>query len=333
LLWLTDSRISYREERGATEWSVGYGYASYAERYRPFRSLDFFGFNENLFADRHSLQGDLRQGIHERWTLLASAGAQTGYPNYRRVWIANRYRQKYDNPAFPRVPGYEEPDPQSARGSLGARWEYLPTLGFAEIRLGYGREQTAPGYEDSVDAYGNFALLQGRERLDTGRLNVSTENVLTPRLRALQEFGFAWVTDRNLRFSYKGSANVALGERWVLRAEGGATTESPQFDVWFAGGTLEYELAPSLLLSLMGRYYEDTGEIESSLPITSAAPPLRSWQAGLGLRWAGRRVSWKIQAGPMQADFDVRRGVGEEFTYLYTDRNWGLAQATLSLTF
>ena len=332
-MFLTDSRVSYREERPQLEWNAGLAYASYAEEYRPFRSLDFFGFNEDLFEDRLSLQADGRLKLDEYWTVLAAAGGYKGYPNYRRVWIANRYRQKYDHPDFPRVPGYEEPNPQGAKGSLGMRWEYLPTQGFAEATFGYARDQTAPGYEDGTNSVGNFKLIQGRERLDTWRLGFSSENVLTRRLRTLQEFGFAWVSDRDLRFSYRGSANIALSERWILRGEGGVAKEAPQFDAWFVGGSLEYEITPAVQVGLTGRYYEDTGEIENSLPITSAAPPLRSWEAGLRLRAAWGRVALQIYVAPLQADYDMRRGIGEEFTYLYSDRAWGLARGALVLTF
>ena len=332
-MFLTDSKINYREEGPHLEWSAGIGYASYAEEYRPFRSLDFFGFNEHLFEDRISAQADSRLHLNEDWTLLASAGAYKGYPNYRRVWIANRYRQKYDHPDFPTVPGYEEPDPKGAKGSLGTRWEYLPTLGFAELTGGYARDQTAPGYEDGTNQFGNYKLIQGRERLDTWRLGFSSENVLTPRLRSLQEFGFNWVSDRDMRFSYKGSANYALSERWILRSEGGVTTEDPKFNAWFVGGSLEYEITPAIQVGLTGRYYEDTGEIENSLPITSAAPPLSSWEAGLRLRAAWHRVAFQVYAGTMQANYHPRPGIGEEFTYLYSDRTWGLARGALVLTF
>src|SRR5690349_20116544 len=108
-MFLTDSRVSYRETGPKLEWTAGIAYASFAEEYRPFRSLDFFGFNEDLFEDRLSWQADGRLRLEDSWTLMAGAGGYKGYPNYRRVWIANRYRQKYDHPDFPRVPGYEEP--------------------------------------------------------------------------------------------------------------------------------------------------------------------------------------------------------------------------------
>ena len=181
---------------------------------------------------------------------------------------------------------------------------------------------------------GNYVLLQGRERLDTKSLVVSSENVLTKRVRARNEFTLRKVTDRDLRFGYQGSLNLALGEYWVVRAYGGITTEQPTFDAHFFGVTLEYEPVPRLLLSLTGRYYRDTGEIEDALLLfTSAAPPLRSWEVGIGVRYAWGRSSFKIYAGPFWTDYTRKNDIAPEFTYLYSDRNWMLAQASYSLRF
>ena len=100
------------------------------------------------------------------------------------------------------------------------------------------------------------------------------------------------------------------------------------------GLTLEYELLPKLLVSLTGRYYRDTGEIENSLLLfTSAAPPLRSWEAGVGIRFAWGRSSLKAYVGPFWTDYTRKNDIAPEFTYLYADRNWLLAQCAYSLQF
>ena len=333
-LLLTDNKLLYRQERGATEWDASFSYVSFDEDYRPFKLIDNLGFAEHLHEDRFNAAIDVRQRLFDRVTALAAAGAYDGYPDYRRVWIANRYRQKYDDPRFARIPPYEPPDPKGFNLSLGGRWEYLPAAGFAEVNLGYAREQTAPGYEDGSDSMGNYVLLKGRERLDTKSLAVSSENVLTRHVRARNDFILTKVTDRDARFSYQGSVNLALGDDWVLRAYGGITTEQPRFDAHFFGLTLEYELLPKLLVSLTGRYYRDTGEIENSLLLfTSAAPPLRSWEAGVGIRFAWGRSSLKAYAGPFWTDYTRKNDIAPEFTYLYADRNWLLAQFAYSLQF
>jgi hypothetical protein len=329
-IFLTDSRLQYGQERGGTEWTAGLTYASYDMDYRPNPEFDFFGFDEHLREDLVGGDANLRQRLADRFTLLASGGFYQGYPNYRRVWIANRYRQKYANPNFSTIPGYEEPDPKGWNGSGGVRWEYLPATGYAELKLGYAYEQTAPGYEDGNDPQGNYVLIRGREQLDTAALNFSSENVLSPRVRALQEFSFTQTTARDLRFSYQGSINLALGERWVVHGNGGVATEAPRFDAYYFGATLEHEIIPSLLLSVTGRYYKDTGEIENSLLTSSAAPPLESWEVGLGLRYAWRHAALKIYFAPFWTHY-ATPGVGSaEFLHLYEDRRWWLAQFAFS---
>jgi thiol-disulfide isomerase/thioredoxin len=330
---LSDSRVSFRQEKGGTEWEGAFSYATYDMDYRPVKQFDFFGFPEHLHEDRTGGQANLRQRLLDVVTLLGSAGLYQGYPDYRRVWIANRYRQKYANPDFPTIPGYEEPDPKGFNVSGGARWEYLPALGFAEVRLGYARDRTAPGYEDGVDANGDFILLKGREVIETKSVNFSLENVLSRRLRSLNEFTFTETSGRELRFSYQGSLNWAMAESWVLRGYGGVSTEQPQFDAHFFGATVEWEAAKGLLVSLTGRYYQDTGEIENSLLTSSAAPALQSWEAGAGLRYAWKHSALKLYLSAFWTNYDPIQLGTEEFAHLYADRNWGLAQLAYSVQF
>jgi len=334
---LTDSGVKFSQQINRTEWDGALRFAYFRERYQPNPDVDGLGYAETIDEDRLSLLANLRQRVAGPLQLLASASYYDGYPEYRRVWIANRYRQKYDDPRFPRIRGYEEPEPKGYGVGAGARWEYVPAQAFAELRLGYQHERTAPGYMDvlfttpsgDIDA----GALASRERLDTYSVSLSSENVLTRRVRVLNEFSFADTTDRNPRFSYQGSINVALGERWVARGYGGVSTEQPTFDAHFFGLTLEYEISPTLSLLVSGRYYRDTGEIENSLPVTSAAPPLTSWEASAGVRWAVGRSTFKLQGGPFWTDYHPERGIGREFIHLYADRNWGLVQLTWSVQF
>lgn len=332
---LTDSRLGYRRQGDKVEWDAAFSYASFDVDYQPFKDFFFdpLGFPEDLHEDRYGGQANLRYTLVDRLTLLATAGLYDGYPDYRRVWIANRYRQKYDHPDFPTIEGYEDPDPWGWYASGGARWEYLPLKGFAELRLGYSFDQTAPGYEDGEDANGDYLLLRGRERLHTTTVSLSSENVLTSWLRALNEFGLSETSDRDPRFTYQGSLNVALGSWWTLRGYGGLSTEEPQFDAFFFGATLEWEAMRGLFFSVTGRYYQDTGEIEDSLLTSSAAPGLRSWEAGVGLRWVWGRSSLKLYGAAFNTNYDpVKIGVAE-FTHLYRDRDWGLAQIAYSWQF
>jgi hypothetical protein len=330
---LTDSRLLYRHEIGDVEWDAAFSYASFDIDYRPFIGFDPSGYEEDLDEDRFGGQINLRYAPLDPLTLLAGGGLYDGYPDYRRVWIANRYRQKYDNPNSTRKPGYEEPDPKGWNVSAGARWEYLPLAGFAELKLGYAADQTAPGYEDSQDSMGNYLLLRGREHLQIKSLMLSSENVLTSWLRSLNEFTIIDTTDRELRFSYQGSLNVAVAPKWVVRGHGGLSTEEPQFDAFFFGATLEWEPIRRLFLSVNARYYEDTGEIEDSVLTSSAAPPLQSWELGAGVRYVWGRSALKLYVARLRTNYDPINASTAEFFYLYSDRNWELAQIAYSWEF
>ncbi len=332
-IFTTDSQLTFRQQIDKVEWDAAFSYGSYDMDYKPFRDFDFFGFDEHLHEDRFGGRANLRYEVMDRLTLLGGGGVYDGYPNYRRVWIANRYRQKYANPEFPRIPGYEDPDPKGWDGGAGARWEYISLKAFAEVNFNYAWDQTAPGYEDSVDSAGNYLLLRGREHLRTRTVSVSSENVLTGWLRALNALSIYDTTSRELRYSYQGSLNIALAPAWVLRGYGGITTEEPRFDAHFFGATLEWEAVKNFFLNVTGRYYEDNGEIEDSLLTSSAAPPLKSWEAGLGLRYVWKRSALKLGISIFRTNYDPIRIGTAEFTHLYADRKWGLAQMAYSWQF
>lgn len=332
-IFLTDSGVKFNQRRTSSEWEVGLRYASFIEEYRPNPEVDGLGYPQTLYENRYSAQASLSQRLTAPLQLLVSATYYDGYPDYRRVWIANRYRQKYADPRFPRIPGYEDPNPFGFGMSTGLRYEYWPAFAFAEARVGYQFEQTAPGYEDGLDSAGNYQLMRGRERLNTYLGSFSSENVISSHIRLLNEFRFTQTTDRELRFSYRGSVNVALGQRWIGHGYGGVSREAPQFNAYFLGLTLDYELSSHFTLVLISRYYSDTGEVENSLPVTSAAPPLESWESGLGCRWTAGRSTLLIYVSPFWTNYQRNPRIGKEFIYLYAARNWALAQLTWSMSF
>ena len=329
-IFLTDTKLFYTANIGSTEVDATFGYATFNLDYQTNASFDVLGMSEQIHEDRWSGQLEARHAVSDTVKLIFAGGYYDGYLDYRRVWIANFYRQQYGNPAFGTVPFYEEPNPRGYNVSAGTRWEYLPAQGFAELRLGYAHDWTAPSYE--VDPGTGF-VLPGRKQLDTEFAGLSFENVLHRRVRTLNEFAVSVVTGREPRFRYKGSVNAALGERWVLRGYGGFTTEKNTFDAQYGGLTLEYEVFRGLLLSVAGRYYRDSGEVFDPDLLSDAAPPLKSWDVGVGVRYAWGDSSFKIYVAPLWTDYKVGGFSSEQFRNLYADRNWGLAQIAFSHQF
>ena len=86
-------------------------------------------------------------------------------------------------------------------------------------------------------------------------------------------------------------------------------------------------------MSVSGLYYRDTGEIENSLFISTAAPGLEVWQGGLGLRYAGEKSSFQIAVAPSWSDYDPVAVGTRPFTNLYRDRTFISVQAAWAFEF
>lgn len=322
---LTTFNLNYGQKHGGTEWNLSYAHNTYGEDYEPYASFDFLGFAERLEESYDAGQVAWRQILGDRFTLSAGAGVYSGFTDYRSLWLANYYKQQ-----FSFLPGYLTPAPQGFNVASGLRWEYQPTTGFLEANFYYANNVIAPGYEfDPVRG----AAVRGRSRLQTYAPSLKFENVLTRRLRLLNEFQLTLTTDREPRYAYRGALNAALGERWVARVSGGYTQEDPTLQAWHTGVTLEYEIAPRWLVSFSGLYYTDTGEIENSIFISTAAPGLTIWQGGLGLRYAGEKSSFQITVAPSWSQYEPVKVGTRPFTNLYREREWISVQAAWAFEF
>jgi len=319
---LTTTTFDYGQQQGGTEWNIHYTYSTYGEDYAPFKQFDFLGSAERLDEDYHSGGASVRQKLGDRFTLSGSGGFYSGFTDFRSLWLANYYKQQFNF-----VPGYSRPDPQGFNASTGLRWEYQPTTGFIEATFLYANDEIAPGYEFEPTL---GQAVHGRDILHTYSPSLKLENVLTTRVRTLNEFQLTLTSDRQPRYAYRGAVNVALGERWVWRVTGGYTQEDPTLRAWHVGATLECEVAPRWLVSVSGLYYRDTGEIENSLFISTAAPGLRTWQGGIGLRYAGVKSSFHIAFAPVWSEYDPVQVGTRPFTNLYRDRTWYSVQAAWS---
>lgn len=329
---LSDSKISYGQTARSWEWRVTGFLKTFDVEYRPNPIYDPppVGRAEDLSEQTWGGQLEARYRFAERLTGIAAGGFYDGFDGYRSLWLDNYYRQQ-----FSFIPTYKDADPWGANGSLGLRFEYLPSSGFLELEGGYNRDEVAPGYEIETDPLtGAFLrLVRGRESLDSYSGKASTENVWTRNIRTLLEVQLTDTTDRDLRIAIQGSINVALGERWVWRNQTGFTTEDPAFDAWFVSSTLEYEVIPSLLVSVAGHYYDDSGEIVNSLQLSSAAPGLEAWHYGVGARYLWPKAALKLFVGPYFTNYDPVDMGTRSFDRLYKDRDWWLAQLALDVQF
>jgi thiol-disulfide isomerase/thioredoxin len=324
-LQITSTAFSYGQKQGGTEWKINYTHNTFAEDYEPYALFDFLGYAERIHENYNGGAVSLRQKLTDTLTLSAAGGGYDGFTDFRSLWLANYYKQQFNF-----VPGYQTPSPRGFNAATGLRWEYQPTTGFVDVGFLYAADEIAPGYEfDTLLG----VLDRGRKSLRTYLPTLKFENILTSRIRVQNEFQLTDTTGRELRYAYRGSVNVALGERWVWRTSGGYTHEDPTLRAWHVGATLEYEITPQWLVNISGLYYHDTGEIENSLLISTAAPGLQTWQGGLGLRYAGEVLSFSLSVAPIWADYEEVAIGTRPFTNLYKDRNWISVQAAWAITF
>src|SRR6185503_10816311 len=171
---LSSFRISARHVGARWEGQITATSQLYDLEYQPDILIPglFFPVNlsETYWAGQLALKGDLAPG----WKWLANGGYYDGFADYKSIWLEEFYRQ-----SFSALPGYEETDPWGFNVSGGTRWEYLPTAGFAQAEVAYQRDAVSPSYDKPVFE----PLIRGLDLIETWIGRVSSENVLTRRLR------------------------------------------------------------------------------------------------------------------------------------------------------
>ncbi len=326
---LTESSLGYRQTQRKSQLTLNVSYSTIDLAYQP-ADFDIISRPAGLSTHRIAAQIGLKQKLTSSLVAIGTGGFYDGYANYRTLWLDEYYRQYYSD-----VAGYNKSHPAGYNFSTGIRWEYQPASGFLQVDAIYSRDNVPSGYEIVVRPPPQIGteLVRSADRLETAGARLSLENVLTRRVRILNEFQMADTTDRDPRFSYQGSLNWAVAERWVLRSVLGLSKEDPNFHSFSFASTLEYDWEQKWFVSLFGRYYKDNGEIDNPQLFNIAAPALETFQVGAGLRWQGDRWSFKLVAGPYFTRYASVEADVKPFEKLYRGRAWGLAQASLAFSF
>ena len=315
---LTDELLEYRQTRPASEISLSASHGYIALHYEPDSAIEQA---KDIDNDRFSIQTHGRFRVNDQLTSLVSGGAYSGYMDFRSLWLNEHFRQLYSM-----RPGYETARPWGCNVAGGLRWEYLPAAGFVQGDVAYQHDVISPGYDVSLAALPP-TLERFRDNFDTISGKLTLENVLTRRLRTLQELQITSTTDRQLRYTLQSSLNCAVAEHLVARLVVSGTEETPHFQAGSASVTLEHDWKESWFVSMMARGYWDNGEVENALLAeNTASPPLESFQSGLGLRWQGRQTSIKLFAGPYFARYQQSGPVFNTFPRLYQNRDWFAVQ-------
>lgn len=320
---LTDTTATHIYTLGKTELRTSYGFSTLDLDYDPAEEA-FVTWREpaDVSEKQHTIQAAAQHTLSPSLTLNVSLGGYDGFQDYRSLWLNEFYRQEYPF-------GYEQADPHGLNLGAGLRWEYAQTTAFVQLDSAWQTDTIAPGYEKKPF----LPIVRGRNELDTNTASLTFENILTPTFRSQLIALVTDTTGRNLRYGGQASLNWALAENWVLRSTVGYSEEAPRFEAWFVEETLETDIDGRWYFSLTGRWYEDTGEIDDSLLLSSSAPELETWHIGFGIRWQGEKSALKLSGGPYFIRYGALGPYTEPFQNLYRGRDWGVVQLGYSHQF
>jgi hypothetical protein len=86
-------------------------------------------------------------------------------------------------------------------------------------------------------------------------------------------------------------------------------------------------------LGVFGRYYTDDGLVRDPLILSSASPPLETWQAGVAVRYESERWQAKLAVGPYLTRYESVPPISRHFATLYGDRDWLSVQGAVAFKF
>jgi hypothetical protein len=166
-------------------------------------------------------------------------------------------------------------------------------------------------------------LERSREFLDTVTAAVSSENVVNRRTRTRNTLSATDTTGRDVRFGLQSQWNYALTTHLVSRASLSYTNEGNEFEAYTARLGFEYDLNDTWFIGASYRYYEDNGQLDPSLLIDSATPPLDTHQFQLSLRkiWS-EALSARIYTGFYLTSYEEPATEIAPFENLYNEREW-----------
>lgn len=292
-------------------------------QYSP-SSSDLVGVESVRNEDSYQLGFDGEFGLGDRSSMLATIGAYEGFTDYRSIWLDEFYRQQFEP-----VVGYRVADPQGYSISVGGRYIYIPATAVLDLTMGYQRDRIAPAYE----AIPFEPLTRGRSEIETKVIRIASENLVSRRVRIMQQIQFADTTDRSLRISYLLESRIAIGETLVGKASLATTKESANFESRHIGLSLEKEIGMGFNVSLYGRQYSDDGEIVDPLILSTASPSLGTSQLGTGFLWKGEQSSFSLSFGCYKTDYEALPAISFQFENLYADRDWDFLRLSGSINF
>lgn len=221
--WLNSSDVSYftanilrRKTLRMSEREVSVALGRIGIDYEPVPEADVIGKPNELQESSITSQFSFTATVSDSFDIQFSGGAYKGFTDHSSLWLDEYYRQQFFG-----LDGYVEADPWGFNLGTGLAWDTHSYAGLMSANVVFAQDDVAPGYDRPLFQ----PLERGRQHLHTGALQLQQESVVTTTTRIQNQLQFTRTTDRKLRYSYSGLVNQAIGENWVLRAEGAYTFE------------------------------------------------------------------------------------------------------------
>lgn len=283
-----------------------------------------FPTSVNESTDQLSLSFGREWTEHYSSTLALSG--YNGFTNHRSIWIDELTTQRLGG-----APGFREADPFGFSVNFTNTFLLPNKFDSIAVSVGYSRDRIAPGqaFEFSPTFFG---VVSGDDTLDTVSASITGSFYLTNKITSQWFARAAFVSDREVRTQYRVSTAWNITDGLTLRSEVGATFEPTDFQSYFGGLTLSYQIIDPLRLSIGYRLYTDTGEITTS-NFNSAAPGFDSSEISASLLWTQGSHSFRTSVAFLQGDFDAINSASEPFEDLFSDRNFFAVRAAYTFQF
>jgi hypothetical protein len=312
-------QLNWTGSEGAWEIDIGIAWNTYDIDYSPV----LFGTAESLAESTVLANLSVTRQWNPEWSGTLRARAYEGFSDYRSIWISEFYRQ-----FFGAFDSYEGPDPHGRSFGAATRWDYLPGSGSAVFTVDFGRDVIAPGWSfDGVTGQPEA----GRETLDTVSGGLRVDQALSGWLKTGVAFTARQTSDRSARYGARNTWAATSGA-FGFRLDGGYTTESPSFDALFGSALVEWNFMARWTAHIGCRFYQDSGEIESS-GFDALAPELDSSEIFTGLVWSRGDLVISGSLGFLSTDYESLSEDNEFFGNLYQDRDWLTFRLAASLRF
>lgn len=306
----------FEEDLGRWNWNLLAAYTHHSVDYEQ----ALVGHPAHLEEDLWQLSFGLDYALSDSVELGVNVSAYDGHPDYRSIWINEYYKQ-----FFGFLPEYRNSDPHGAALSVSGVWSYQS--GLVEGGGGYGWDQVVPGWE-----FDGGGLSSSSDEVETGWGYVRWEQVINPWLKTELNGRASFISRRDPRYQISNRWAVAFGPKLSAKATVGAAKEDPQFEAVYGGVNLDYEFQPNWTVTLSGRLYHDTGEIESAA-FNTAAPGVDTSEVGVGLLWDRGDLAVRIFVGYYAVDYDKVSAENQFFRNLYKDRDWVVLRLATTLRF